>query len=331
MGGAVFVVKGGSLTINGDGSTSGGSVSGGTGTNGGGAGSASGTGFFVQGSTLTFGGSGGYAVSDVIADQNGSGGSAASDGLGGTGGSSAITKNGTGTLTLSGPNTYSGGTNLNAGTIGIGSNTALGTGPLTFGGGTLRSTSTGSVTNSIAFGTGTTSTITAAAGQTLTFSGSSFDLSNLDVHVKFGSATDAGTVVLGPTLSIPVMSTTSSIEVAGGTLRFGKAFILGGSTTVDAGATLDASGLGFTPGIRNLLGGGTVQIAGTTLSLIGNNFPGFSGTIAGAGGELNIGPGSFIFLTGTNTYTGGTTIRSGAVLSLASGGSILAASRTPAS
>uniref|UniRef100_UPI0030C67457 hypothetical protein n=1 Tax=Bradyrhizobium sp. TM233 TaxID=2599801 RepID=UPI0030C67457 len=75
----MFVAKGGTLTITGDGSTSGGNVTGGTGGN---AGSAFGSGIFVQGSTLAFG-AGNFISSDVIADQNGSGGSSAADGFGG--------------------------------------------------------------------------------------------------------------------------------------------------------------------------------------------------------------------------------------------------------
>ena len=52
-------------------------------------------------------------------------------------GNGALTKAGNGTLTLTGPNTYFGGTNLNAGTVQINSPTSLGdpSGTLTFGGG----------------------------------------------------------------------------------------------------------------------------------------------------------------------------------------------------
>ena len=47
-----------------------------------------------------------------------------------------LAKVGAGTLTLSGANSYSGGTLLNAGTLAVGSSTALGTGSLTFANGT---------------------------------------------------------------------------------------------------------------------------------------------------------------------------------------------------
>ena len=86
-------------------------------TGGPGGGQAVGSGFFVQGSVLTFGGTGTYTVANDIADQNGTFGSGASDGLGGTGGATSLHKIGVGTLVLAGSNSYSGATNVEAGLL----------------------------------------------------------------------------------------------------------------------------------------------------------------------------------------------------------------------
>ncbi len=58
-----------------------------------------------------------------------------------TGGS--LTKVGSGTLTLTGSNTYSGGTNLNGGILAVNSDSNLGMGPLSFNGGTLEALGSG--------------------------------------------------------------------------------------------------------------------------------------------------------------------------------------------
>ncbi len=64
----------------------------------------------------------------------------------GSAGTLAITKSGTGSLALSGNNTYSGTTTLSAGTLDINSATALGTGTFTISGGTIDNTSAGAIT-----------------------------------------------------------------------------------------------------------------------------------------------------------------------------------------
>jgi fibronectin-binding autotransporter adhesin len=71
---------------------------------------------------------------------------------GGTGGS--LIKVGTGTLTLSGPNTYSGGTSILAGTLVAASNKALGSGAAQLFGGTLMISAGVTVSNVVSFAHG---------------------------------------------------------------------------------------------------------------------------------------------------------------------------------
>lgn len=87
----------------------------------------------------------------------------------GTGG--GITKQGTGTLTLSNANAYTGVTLIGAGTLAIGNNAALGTGGLRLDGGTLASTdgTARTIANTVDFAS--SSTVGSAGTGNLTFTG----------------------------------------------------------------------------------------------------------------------------------------------------------------
>ena len=141
MGGAIFVMDGGMLTIGGNTEVRDNGVTGGArGGTGAQAGSAFGAGIFMQGtsSTLAFvpGAGATQTFADAIADQTGSGGTGANAG------SILLVKGGDGRLVLSGTNTYSGGTRVTGGTLSISSDQNLGAvaGTLALDGGTLQTT-----------------------------------------------------------------------------------------------------------------------------------------------------------------------------------------------
>ena len=159
MGGAVFVMQGGSLTIVGNTTQSGGNawggaagnvaISGSPGQNG----SAFGAGMFLQGNgSFSFSPEAAQTQSfaDTIADQSGSGGTGANAG------SWAVVKSGAGTLRLGGGNTYTGATQLAADTLQIASSASLGSaGALTFSGGTLQVTAAaGTLARGVTFNAG---------------------------------------------------------------------------------------------------------------------------------------------------------------------------------
>lgn len=123
MGGAVFVEEGGTLNIGGSFSVDGGSVQGGTSSNASN-GEGFGSGFFMQGSgTLNFTPGTGQTqtISDAIEDEAGviAGGYVAPAGFG-PGGQWRLNKTGDGTLVLTGTNTYTGNTTVDAGTLVVG-------------------------------------------------------------------------------------------------------------------------------------------------------------------------------------------------------------------
>ena len=206
-------------------------------------------------------------------------------------GSGQLVKLGSGTLILTGTNTYSGLTTISGGTLQIGN------------GGTSGSITSNVLDNGI---------LVFDRSDSFTFAGAISGTGNL---IKQG----AGTLTLSGTNSY-----TGTTTVSAGTLQAGStgAFSSGSAFSVNTGATLDLNGFNNT--IGSLSGSGTVLNNGSapaTLTAGGNNTSTlFSGVIED-GSTLQLiksGTGT-LTLTGTNTYTGGTTINGG-TLQLGNGG-----------
>jgi len=211
LGGALFAQEGGNLiltgplTINGNTVTAG--AGGGSGPTAGAAGSAFGSGIFLQGGglplTCTPGASETQTIADDITDQSASGDTRMR----------GLTKNGAGTLTLSGTNTYGGVTTVNGGRLivdgSIVTPVTVNSGGTLGGAGTISNTVTVNSGGTLSPGSSTailnTGSVSLSAASTLnieingTTAGTQYDQVNVTGGVNLGNATL--NVVLGFTPS----------------------------------------------------------------------------------------------------------------------------------
>ena len=264
---------------------------------------------------------------------------------------SALTKVGTGILTLTGANLYSGNTTYNAGEINFSNLNNIGNGTQNFNGGALQwaagtgtdvsalptffdvgganfDTNGNDVTLGSAIGGGGTGGLTKSGGGTLTLSGT--------------SSYSGGTTITGGTLSTSVLAnggvasgigssnaSAANLVINGGTLQYtggtvstNRAFTLG-----TAGGALDASGTGAVTFSNTT----AVAFSGTgtrTLIFTGNNTGAntLAAVLTDQGGNATSvtknGVGEWV-LTGNNTFSGTATVNGGTLKLNASTGSAL--------
>ena len=229
----------------------------------------------------------------------------------------ALTKDGPGILSLGGSNTYSGGTVVIAGTLSSSAtssiSSAFGTGPITLGNGTTLQSTAGVATtfnNALILPSGTaTIAALAATGQ--------------DVTVG-GLVSGAGGLIITSDLTGRKVTLASANTFTGGVLLTGGAtnprLVINNAASLGTGtlrSELTGTSGGLENGTTDLSGGSGVPNAidlGTGANLnVGNNSSvnmKLAGTISGAGSLTKLGNG-IVILTGSNTYSGGTTVTLG--------------------
>jgi fibronectin-binding autotransporter adhesin len=226
---------------------------------------------------------------------------------GGMSGSGMLAKTGTGTLTLTGLNTHSGGTTVAGnGAIATSSDAALGAagGPVALGdatsSGALRLTSGSPLSLDRPF-------VLGAGGGTIETAGSSSVVVNGAITGRGGlRKTGSGSLTLGRTNGFA-----GATNVDEGSVLAGAQNVFSGTSAlaIANGATVDLRD--FSQSVGSLSGGGALALGGATLTTGGDGTSTlFSGAITGNGGLVKVGQGTFT-LTGANSYTGGTTVAGG--------------------
>ncbi|WP_165357412.1 autotransporter-associated beta strand repeat-containing protein, partial [Sphingosinicella sp. CPCC 101087] len=261
-------------------------------------------------------------------------------------GATRLVKTDAGTLVLTGTNLYTGGTAINGGTLQISSNANLGefTGGLSFDGGTLHVVADVVMIRNIELvGDGTIdadATFVDLRGA-ISGAGALTKQGNGILALVADSSYTGGTTIAEGILQIGNGGTTGSIlgdVVNNGSLLFARSddVIFGGTISGSGELTQGWTGIltltadnSYTGGttISDVLGGGTLQLGngGTTGSIVGDVDNGgtlifnrsneyvFAGTISGSGAVRQAGDGTTI-LTGSNSYTGLTTVDGGTLL-----------------
>jgi autotransporter-associated beta strand protein len=218
-----------------------------------------------------------------------------------------LIKVGAGTLTLSGTNTYTGTTTLSAGTLALSGGSAIAnTGAVILD--TTSANLTLSANETIGSLAGVSGTTVSLGSNTLT-AGDANDTAFAGAMGGTGGLTKVGLGALTLSGTNTYTGTT--------TVSAGKLALSGGSAIANTGAVnLDTTGANLTLSANETVGS-LAGVAGTTVTLDSNtltagdaNNTAFAGAMGGTGGLTKVGVGT-LTLSGTNTYTGGTSVTAG--------------------
>ncbi len=197
------------------------------------------------------------------------------------GGAVKLVKKGSGTVSLNAPNSYSGGTEIHAGTVLLGDDAALGSGPVTLRGGAIEAER---IKREIANALEILGTVQmkSTVGGSLLLSGP-IALSGAGNPVVISGSVGWGGVVSDGGMGVAVLKKSGP-----GTLG------LYGANTYSGGSVLEAGGVVFSSG--GLGTTGPIRFAGGSLSYAAGNSDDISGRVTGSTGAIRVD-------TQTNTVT----------------------------
>jgi autotransporter-associated beta strand protein len=262
---------------------------------------------------------------------------------------SSLTKTGSGTLTLTQANSYSGGTSITGGVISLTNATALGSGNVTINGGTRLAIAGGlTVANNLTIGNNTAAgsrgMLESSGTGTATLSGNITINTGAVAGGHFASSTGNDLVLSGSiTSSVNVTQRLGTVTYSGGGTGYANLLISGtgkvgandgiaATAAVDIGPSangfLDLNGfnqslVGITKGAQSATIGNGNTTADSILTLTGTST--YAGTIVdvlGSGNKtvaLSVASGQ-LTLSGLNTFSGNVTINGGTLVAAVSAG-----------
>ncbi len=224
-------------------------------------------------------------------------------------GSGSMTVAGSGVLSLTGTNSFTGGTFLKSGTLSVSTPNNYGgsTKAITFSGGTLRTVGT-SITD-----------LNSATVNWSTFNGG-FDISTsgamLTVSQSIGGTGSLSKLGAGILYLSSANTFTGDTILTAGSLRIGNINALQNSTLVPNGGTLALQSI-TSANIGGLKGSGALSLTGVTINVGSNNqSSSYSGAISSSsGGALNKAGTGTLTLSGSSSFNGPITIQNGVLAS----------------